>query len=105
MDALQTQNILESPVEEFRVPHQVQTNISSMSKSNTIEMISSNNLVLNILILGRVNKKFTAPFVWYEIPNVTFQNDPFQHACIISSLQDEKSIECFFKMIISIEIV
>jgi hypothetical protein len=37
--------------------------------------------------------------------NETFDKIPFQHPSVISRLKDETSIECFFKTIISIEIV
>jgi hypothetical protein len=90
----------------FRVPNLIQSNVSNvMSKSNTIEMISSNIQSLNKSIHGRVNKNITQPFEWYEYPTKTFQNDPIQHACVIPSLQDIKSIERFFQMLISVEMV
>jgi hypothetical protein len=37
-----------------------------MSKSNTIEMISSNIQSLNKSIHGRVSKNITQTFEWYE---------------------------------------
>jgi hypothetical protein len=60
---------------------------------------------LNKNIYGSVNKTNPNPYEWFEKPNETFDKIPFQHASVIPRLKDETSIECFFKFILSIEIV
>ena len=74
-------------------------------RSNTVNMLSDERSHENNKIYGRVNKTKLVPFEWFEKPNKTFAPTPELHARIIPLLDDEKSIECFFKMFITVSMV
>ena len=89
--------------------HILAEDLTSISESRIPDSVLSNQadnrINFNKNIYGRVNKKNPNPFEWFEKPNETFDKIPFQHASVIPRLKDETSIECFFKFILSIEIV
>ena len=72
---------------------------SGLTRSNTVEMITTQNIDSNNIIYGRVNTVTKIPFEWYEKPNQIFEKNLFQHAKVIELLQNEKSIEFFFEMV------
>ena len=80
---------------------------SGSNKRNADAMCDDNMFTCeeNTVLYGGINKKNPHPFEWYVHPNKIFTKKGFRNTRVIHLLHNEKSIEIFFKKIITPEIV